>query len=93
MTKISFRYGLGEYDFLSHLGLTPPPWQVVSALLSAGADTELYTATGCCGTALHLAAALADVTMCEVSGCVEMDTGGHWKSISMRNSSSFLKSP
>ena len=79
MTKISFRYGLGEYDFLSHLGLT--------------GDTELYTATGCCGTALHLAAALADVALCEVSGCVEMDTGGHWKSISMRNSSSFLKSP
>ena len=29
-------------------------------LLSAGADTELWTATGCCGTALHLAAAIAD---------------------------------
>ena len=73
--------------------LTPRPWQVVSALLSAGADTELYTATGCCGTALHLAAALADVTLCEVTGCVEMDTGGHCKYFPMRNPSSSLKSP
>ena len=30
-------------------------------LLAAGADPELHTATGCCGTALHLAAALGDL--------------------------------
>ena len=40
-----------------------PTPQVVSVLLAAGADTELYTATGCCGTALHLASALADLEM------------------------------
>ena len=38
---------------------------MVTLLLSAGADTELYTATGCCGTALHLAAALADLQLCQ----------------------------
>ena len=37
---------------------------MVSVLLRAGADTELYTATGCCGTALHLASALADLQLC-----------------------------
>ena len=37
--------------------------EVVSVLLSAGADTELYTATGCCGTALHLATAMADLRL------------------------------
>ena len=37
--------------------------KVVSVLLTAGADPELYTATGCCGTALHLASAMADLTL------------------------------
>ena len=39
--------------------------EVVSVLLAAGADPELYTATGCCGTALHLATALADLRLCQ----------------------------
>ena len=31
-------------------------YNVISVLLEAGVDTEMFTATGCCGTALHLAA-------------------------------------
>ena len=36
-------------------------YEVCELLLAAGADPELHTATGCCGTALHLAAALGDL--------------------------------
>jgi len=48
-----------------HLAVTKLHLEVVKVLLSAGADTELWTATGCCGTALHLAAAIADRQVCE----------------------------
>merc|ERR1712032_638008 len=47
------------------MGVTKLHLEVVKVLLSAGADTELWTATGCCGTALHLAAAIADMQVCE----------------------------
>merc|ERR1712106_1270865 len=50
------------YDYSSYtalqLAVSKLHLDVVKVLLTAGADTELYTATGCCGTAFHLAASM-----------------------------------
>ena len=43
-----------------HLAVSKCHYDTVDVLLAAGADTELYTATGCCGTALHLASSMGN---------------------------------
>jgi len=39
-------------------------YEIVDLLLKSGVDTEMITNTGCCGTALHLAASLGDYQLC-----------------------------
>ena len=43
-----------------HMAVSKRHYEVVDLLLKSGVDTEMYTNTGCCGTALHLSASLGN---------------------------------